>query len=140
VLIASKAIIQGSSRLVLGRQKPSDGQESTDGVEIDVETGDVVVVPAGVSHRSLDGSSKGGYKYIGVYPEVSSSSLFVLPGGSRSCRLLPSPRSQVSHYFVAFPQNHLSLYAALQRMIVTLFRLHLNGAIYIAKAKSRLRS
>jgi uncharacterized protein YjlB len=65
------AIIQGSSRLVLGRQKPSDGQESADGVEIDVEAGDVVVVPAGVSHRSLDGTSEGGYRYIGVYPEVS---------------------------------------------------------------------
>jgi uncharacterized protein YjlB len=66
------AIIQGSSRLVLGRPKPLDGQEtSTSGLEIDVTTGDVVVVPAGVSHRSL--TSEGGYRYIGVYPKVRRS-------------------------------------------------------------------
>ncbi|OAK96063.1 hypothetical protein IQ06DRAFT_297547 [Phaeosphaeriaceae sp. SRC1lsM3a] len=62
------AIIQGESRLVLGRCKPVDGQEGTGGVEVDVSTGDVVVVPAGVSHRSL--TSSGGYRYIGVYPET----------------------------------------------------------------------
>lgn len=33
--------------------------------------GDVVVVPAGVSHRSL--TSEGGYRYIGVYPEVRTN-------------------------------------------------------------------
>jgi hypothetical protein len=64
------AIIQGESRLVLGRPKPSGGEECTGGVEVDVSCGDVVVVPAGVSHRSL--TSSGGYRYIGVYPEVSS--------------------------------------------------------------------
>lgn len=63
------AIIQGQSRLVLGRPKPSDKEESTGGVEVDVGPGDVVVVPAGVSHRSL--TSSGGYRYIGVYPKVS---------------------------------------------------------------------
>lgn len=65
------AIVQGESRLVLGRSKPVDGQEGTGGVEVDVSTGDVVVVPAGVSHRSL--TSSGGYRYIGVYPEVNIS-------------------------------------------------------------------
>jgi uncharacterized protein YjlB len=68
-----KAIIRGSSRLVLGRPRPIDGQELEGGVEVDVHTGDVVVVPAGVSHRSL--TSEGGYRYIGVYPEVSYVSL-----------------------------------------------------------------
>lgn len=63
------AIIQGESRLVLGRPKPSEGEEGTGGVEVDVSSGDVVVVPAGVSHRSL--TSSDGYRYIGVYPEVS---------------------------------------------------------------------
>lgn len=61
--------MQGESRLVLGRPKPVDGQECEGGVEVDVSTGDVVVVPAGVSHRSL--TSSGGYRYVGVYPEVS---------------------------------------------------------------------
>ncbi|KAH4067028.1 hypothetical protein HBH70_067570 [Parastagonospora nodorum] len=63
------AIIQGSSRLVLGRPRPIDGVEGKGGVEFDVSTGDVVVVPAGVSHRSL--TSEGGYRYIGVYPETA---------------------------------------------------------------------
>lgn len=42
-----------------------------DGVEVDVAAGDVVVIPAGVSHRSL--SSNGDYRYIGVYPTVSTA-------------------------------------------------------------------
>ncbi|KAF2035321.1 hypothetical protein EK21DRAFT_106862 [Setomelanomma holmii] len=63
------AIIQGESRLVLGRPRPSGGEEPAGGVEVDVATGDVVVVPAGVSHRSL--TSSGGYRYIGVYPRTN---------------------------------------------------------------------
>ncbi|KAH7085196.1 hypothetical protein BKA63DRAFT_13130 [Paraphoma chrysanthemicola] len=63
------AIIQGESRLVLGRPKPSDDEEPVGGVEFDVSPGDVVVVPAGVSHRSL--TSSGGYRYIGVYPRTN---------------------------------------------------------------------
>jgi uridine phosphorylase len=68
-LLRIAAVIQGESRLVLGRPKPSDGEEGTGGIEVDVSAGDVVVVPAGVSHRSL--TSSGAYRYIGVYPEVS---------------------------------------------------------------------
>ncbi|KAF2123429.1 hypothetical protein P153DRAFT_391522 [Dothidotthia symphoricarpi CBS 119687] len=60
------AIIRGTSRLALGRAKQDAG---TDGVEVDVSAGDVVVVPAGVSHRSL--SSNDGYRYIGVYPKAA---------------------------------------------------------------------
>lgn len=59
------AIFQGGSRLALGRERH---ETATGGVEIDVRAGDVVVVPAGVSHRSL--SVYGDYRYIGVYPEV----------------------------------------------------------------------
>lgn len=70
-LCHAAAIVQGESRLVLGRPKPVNGAEGTGGVEVDVFPGDVVVVPAGVSHRSL--TSSGGYRYIGVYPEVSLS-------------------------------------------------------------------
>ncbi|KAI8933129.1 hypothetical protein NX059_009770 [Plenodomus lindquistii] len=58
------AIIRGQSRLALGRAKPNEG---TDGVEVDVSEGDVIVVPAGVSHRSL--SSDDDFWYIGVYPK-----------------------------------------------------------------------
>lgn len=60
------AIIRGSSRLALGRAKKNEG---TDGVEVDICAGDVIVIPAGVSHRSLN--SEDGFRYIGVYPEVS---------------------------------------------------------------------
>lgn len=61
------AIFQGKSRLILGRE-----QEDTapGGVEVDVEAGDVIVIPAGVSHRSL--TSEDDYRYIGVYPEVGA--------------------------------------------------------------------
>ncbi|KAF9889818.1 hypothetical protein FE257_006908 [Aspergillus nanangensis] len=58
------AVFQGSSRLLLG----GEGHDPpTGGVEVDVRAGDVIVVPAGVSHRSL--SAAGDYRYIGVYPE-----------------------------------------------------------------------
>ncbi|KAF2820159.1 hypothetical protein CC86DRAFT_117738 [Ophiobolus disseminans] len=60
------AIFQGSSRLTIGRALDDAG---SDGVEVDVTAGDVVVVPAGVSHRSL--TSEGDYRYIGVYPNAA---------------------------------------------------------------------
>lgn len=47
----------------------------TGGVEVDVRVGDVVVVPAGVSHKSL--TAQDGYRYIGVYPKVCTV-LFLL--------------------------------------------------------------
>lgn len=64
-LIPPTAIFQGESKLVLGRERH---ETATGGVEVNVRAGDVVVVPAGVSHRSL--SADGDYRYIGVYPEV----------------------------------------------------------------------
>lgn len=63
-----QAVFRGKSRLVLGRERDDASQT---GVEVDVQAGDVIVVPAGVSHRSV--SSEGDYRYIGVYPEVSSA-------------------------------------------------------------------
>lgn len=60
------AIFQRSSRLVIGRGLDDANQ---DGFDVNVAAGDVVVVPAGVSHRSL--SSEGDDRYIGVYPIVS---------------------------------------------------------------------
>lgn len=60
------AVIRGNTRLALGRAKDDNG---TDGVEVDIGVGDVIVIPAGVSHRSL--RSEGEFRYIGVYPKVS---------------------------------------------------------------------
>ncbi|KAJ5084917.1 hypothetical protein NUU61_009496 [Penicillium alfredii] len=59
------AIIRGQSTLVLGREHAA----TTGGVEVDVSAGDVVVVPAGVSHRSISADNE--YRYIGVYPEAA---------------------------------------------------------------------
>lgn len=59
------AILAGESKLTLGRERH---EGSKGGVEIDVKAGDVIVVPAGVSHRSLTATDD--YRYIGVYPEV----------------------------------------------------------------------
>lgn len=60
------AVFKGSSNLLLGRG-PFD--PATDGVEVQVSKGDVIVVPAGVSHCSL--SSEDGYEYVGLYPKGS---------------------------------------------------------------------
>ena len=38
------------------------------GIEIYVSTGDVIVIPAGVAHCSINESAKGEYRYCGVYP------------------------------------------------------------------------
>jgi uncharacterized protein YjlB len=65
------AIIRGSSRLALGRSKEHD---AIDGIEVNIHTGDVIVIPAGVSHRSLQ--SEEGFRYIGVYPKVRIVSKF----------------------------------------------------------------
>lgn len=63
--MSNQAIFRGDSRLVLGRERC---ETSETGVEVDVNAGDVIVIPAGVSHRSI--SSTEDYRYIGVYPEV----------------------------------------------------------------------
>lgn len=53
------------------------GEDATEsvGMEIDVKTGDVVVLPAGTGHACLESSTSddvdGEYRYIGVYPQVS---------------------------------------------------------------------
>lgn len=42
--------------------------EQGKGLEVDVQAGDVIVLPAGTAHSSLESSSD--YQYIGVYPQV----------------------------------------------------------------------
>lgn len=48
----------------MGRIK--DGE----GIQVDVRAGDVIVLPAGTAHSSLE--SYDDYRYIGVYPKVSN--------------------------------------------------------------------
>ena len=67
------AIIRGSSRLALGRSKE---HAAIDGIEGNIRTGDVIVIPAGVSHRSIE--SEEGFRYIGVYPKVRIESNLAL--------------------------------------------------------------
>ncbi|CAG9948963.1 unnamed protein product [Clonostachys rosea f. rosea IK726] len=54
-------IFQGSSKLLIGKIKQGDG------VEINVKSGDVIVLPAGTAHSSIESSPN--YRYIGVYPQ-----------------------------------------------------------------------
>lgn len=58
-------MFQGSSTLLLGvgpLEDPSNGQEAV------LRAGDVIILPAGVSHCSKDFQDD--YRYIGVYPKV----------------------------------------------------------------------
>ncbi|VUC29918.1 unnamed protein product [Clonostachys rosea] len=59
------AIVEGSSELLIG-VGPLDSE--TDGEVIHVESGDVIVLPAGVSHCSKSFSHD--YRYLGAYPKV----------------------------------------------------------------------
>ncbi|WEW58158.1 hypothetical protein PRK78_003626 [Emydomyces testavorans] len=55
----------GSSTLIIGRGR----LDEKGGVYISVTAGDVIVIPAGTTHCSLE--SKGDYRYVGVYPTGS---------------------------------------------------------------------
>lgn len=57
-------IFRGTSTLLVGQIDAGQGSR------IDVAAGDVIVLPAGTAHSSLESSSD--YRYIGVYPTVSS--------------------------------------------------------------------
>ncbi|KAF1984587.1 hypothetical protein K402DRAFT_139814 [Aulographum hederae CBS 113979] len=59
------AIVRGSSQLLLGRGQ----HDKAGGVEVLVRTGDVIVLPPGISHCSV--SAEEGYWYIGVYPPTA---------------------------------------------------------------------
>lgn len=61
-------VFQGSSILRLG---VGGGDEDYQAVQVPVKEGDVIVLPAGTSHSSVEGSSKGDYKYVGVYVKVT---------------------------------------------------------------------
>ncbi|CAG9952788.1 unnamed protein product [Clonostachys rosea f. rosea IK726] len=60
------AVVKGSSELLIG-VGPLDSE--AEGEVIHVESGDVIVLPAGVSHCSKSFSED--YRYIGAYPKGS---------------------------------------------------------------------
>ncbi|KAG9234895.1 hypothetical protein BJ875DRAFT_289642 [Amylocarpus encephaloides] len=61
------AVFRGHSRLLLGRG-PLDS-EDRDGLFVDMEVGDAIVLPAGVAHCSIESSDD--YEYVGLYPKGS---------------------------------------------------------------------
>lgn len=58
-------IFRGSAKLLVG--VADDASERTEGTELEVQAGDVVVIPAGVAHRCLE--EKGGFMMVGAYPQ-----------------------------------------------------------------------
>ena len=61
------AVIQGSSTLVLGLDVAREPDLGANFVEVYVSVGDVIVIPAGVSHRSKRFDKD--YRYLAAYPE-----------------------------------------------------------------------
>jgi hypothetical protein len=59
-------IFQGSSTLLLGCG--SSDPSTAGGLHVDVHAGDVVVLPAGTAHCSVESTLD--YRYVGVYPKV----------------------------------------------------------------------
>lgn len=64
--LTSKAVFQGSSTLLLG---VGPNEDAGKGHEVLMKAGDVIILPAGVSHCSRDFQDD--YRYVGVYPKVS---------------------------------------------------------------------
>ncbi|KAL5366688.1 hypothetical protein BJX96DRAFT_180958 [Aspergillus floccosus] len=58
-------VFQGASTLLLGA---AGGDGNTAGLKLTVYPGDVLVLPAGTAHSSVD--SKDDYRYVGVYPRA----------------------------------------------------------------------
>ncbi|TVY14834.1 hypothetical protein LARI1_G007602, partial [Lachnellula arida] len=58
-------VFQGHPTLLIGRG-PHDNDEERS-VSTELEPGDVIILPAGVAHCSIDGDSD--YRSIGLYPE-----------------------------------------------------------------------
>lgn len=110
-------IVSGRSTMLLG--KIEDGT----GVEVKVQKGDVIVLPAGTAHSSLESAPD--YFYIGVYPRVSHNVLrlllhdsdtknpfSVIPNGSMS-----TARSQRPSF--ALPSERLRCQKRIQSMAKT---------------------
>jgi uncharacterized protein YjlB len=85
-------VTNGKGQMVLGRgpqalQKedagPADGADGAgatevstsnlyEGVKVDMNVGDAIVLPAGVAHSNVGIDGDGEYSYLGMYPEVGS--------------------------------------------------------------------
>jgi uncharacterized protein YjlB len=61
------AVFRGNAHLRFGI---SNDDNVSDGVELNVKFGDVIVIPAGVAHCAL--TESGGFCMVGSYPEVST--------------------------------------------------------------------
>lgn len=59
-------VFSGSSTMLIGRGT----SDVSGGQEIDLQAGDVIVLPAGTAHCNVQSTPD--YKYIGVYPKVSA--------------------------------------------------------------------
>lgn len=65
--LTTPGVFQGSSTLLLGA---AGGDGDTAGLKLTVHPGDVLVLPAGTAHSSVE--SKDDYRYVGVYPRVGA--------------------------------------------------------------------
>lgn len=59
-------IFKGSANLRFGVADAESSSDATKHVDLHVEAGDVLVIPAGVAHRCI--TEKGGFKMDGFYP------------------------------------------------------------------------
>lgn len=76
-------VVSGSARLCFG------GEENPGRYEPTVKKGDLMIVPAGVSHRLLDelGSSRESFKMVGAYPKNKQWDMcYGQPGEERKVR------------------------------------------------------
>ncbi|KAA8904585.1 hypothetical protein TRICI_005455 [Trichomonascus ciferrii] len=65
-------------------RSPKDNED--DGMKLDVSQGDVLVIPAGISHCSLE--TRDDYRVIGMYPDVS---IEIYPIRSIAANMVCSP-------------------------------------------------
>ncbi|MEO5916275.1 MAG: cupin [Luteolibacter sp.] len=79
-------VSRGTASLMFGGEQ---------GEEFKVKVGDVIVIPAGVSHKRVDGSDD--FQVVGAYPDGKEPDL-ILPGYD-----LEAARRRIAH--VAFPEQ-----------------------------------
>lgn len=110
-----EGVFQGSSTLLLGRiQADVDGA-----VSIQMQVGDVLVLPAGTGHSSLESSAD--YKYIGVYPKVSpcTSSSWLFWHITNLCDVCSLLQSFTPVLFLLRPEVTSSLHAGFSMFLLS---------------------
>lgn len=63
--VGFKGVVVGTTTMLVGRG-PLDNE--SEGQLISLEPGDVIILPAGVSHMNAEFTED--YRYVGVYPDV----------------------------------------------------------------------